>query len=139
MTTQWRPQWLSGFDHFQLEVPGGHEPAARAFYGGVLGLPELRRPASIAHIPGLWFGLPDGRQLHTGVVADFAPRLTGHPCLRTADLTAFRAQLEACGVPYSVDTLMPELRRVFLQDPFGNRLEVVEGQHFSTPLGAPAS
>ena len=122
---------LAGLDHLQLEVPAGHEASARAFYGGVLRLPELRRPAGIAHIPGLWFALPDGRQLHTGVVDEFAPRTFGHPCLRTSDLDKLMAQLERCGVAYAVDTLLPDVRRVFFNDPFGNRLEVVEGQHLS--------
>ena len=101
------PDLLTGVDHVQLEVPAGHEAQAQDFYGGVLGLRALRRPASIAHIPGLWFALPGGTQLHTGVVEDFAPRTVGHVCLRTASLGAVMAQLERHGIAYSGDTLMP--------------------------------
>ena len=38
---------ISGLDHVQLEAPAGCEAAARAFFGGVLGLPELQKPAAL--------------------------------------------------------------------------------------------
>ena len=125
---------LAGLDHVQIEAPAGHEAQARAFYGGVLGLRELRRPDGIAHIPGLWFALPGGMQLHTGVIDNFVPRTVGHVCLRTASLSAVKAQLERHAIKYSADRLLPHVRRIFLNDPFGNRLEVVEGQHLSEPV-----
>lgn len=38
---------LTGIDHLLIEAPAGCEEAARAFYGGVLGLPELCKPAAL--------------------------------------------------------------------------------------------
>lgn len=125
---------ISGLDHVQIEAPPGHEAAARSFYGAFLGLPELLKPSPLLANGGVWFGLPDGRQLHTGVVPDFVPRTKGHPCLRCTDLEAVVRRAEAMGLPVQEDTQLAPLRRVFLADPFGNRLEVVEGWHVGEPL-----
>jgi catechol 2,3-dioxygenase-like lactoylglutathione lyase family enzyme len=125
---------ILGLDHVQLEAPPGHEVQARAFYGEFLGLPELLKPTALRSNGGVWFALPDGRQLHTGVVKAFTPLLKGHPCLRCADLAAFLVRALAFGVAVQEDLQLAPLRRLFLNDPFGNRLEVVEGSHVSEPL-----
>lgn len=116
---------ISGLDHVQIEAPAGCENAARAFFGAFLGLPELDKPAALRARGGVWFGLPDGRQLHVGVVQAFVPRAKGHPALRCGDLAAFVAHCGAHGVPCRPDD-EAGVPRVFLADPFGNRLEVVE-------------
>ena len=72
------------------------EEAARAFFGGFLGLPELLKPGALRARGGAWFALPDGRQLHVGVTPDFVPREKGHPALRCPDLAAFQAQRPDC-------------------------------------------
>jgi catechol 2,3-dioxygenase-like lactoylglutathione lyase family enzyme len=41
--------------HVQLAMPRGAESAARAFYGGVLGLAEIVKPAALAARGGVWF------------------------------------------------------------------------------------
>ncbi|ADV68025.1 VOC family protein [Deinococcus maricopensis] len=124
---------ITGLDHVQIEAPPAHEDAARAFYGTFLGLPELQKPAALQANGGVWFALPDGRQLHTGTVQDFTARDKGHPCLRTGDLTALLAHARAHGIPAEEDTRLAPLRRAYLRDPFGNRLEIVEGHHSSVP------
>jgi catechol 2,3-dioxygenase-like lactoylglutathione lyase family enzyme len=112
---------IGGLDHVQIEAPPGHEAQARAFYGGFLGLSELQKP--------------EGTQLHTGVVGDFEPRKKGHLCLRCTDLNAVLERAQAFGIDATEDIQLAPLRRAFLHDPFGNRLEVVEGGHEHLPLG----
>lgn len=121
---------ITGLDHVQLEAPTGCEDDARAFYGALLGLAELRKPAALQKNGGVWFALPDGRQLHVGVTPDFQPRRKGHPALRTADLNAVQVQLATHSVAFEADD-QADVPRVFLQDPWGNRLEIVQGQHES--------
>ena len=122
------PTLITGLDHFQVEAPAGCEADARAFYGDFLGLPELRKPAALEKNGGVWFALPDGRQLHVGVAPGFVPREKGHPALRCEDIAAFGAHCDAHGVAYRADA-EAGIPRVFLKDIFGNRLEVVEGAH----------
>ncbi|WP_104989888.1 glyoxalase [Deinococcus sp. NW-56] len=127
---------ISGLDHVQIEAPAGCEAAARAFFDDFLGLPELLKPEALRARGGAWFGLPDGRQVHVGVTPDFVPREKGHPALRCPDLAAFQAQCEAHGVAYRADA-EAGVPRVFLRDPFGNRLEVVGGGHESVVRDVP--
>ncbi|GGQ98724.1 glyoxalase [Deinococcus ruber] len=122
---------ISGLDHVQIEAPAGHEEQARRYYTGFLELPELHKPEALQKNGGVWFALPDGRQLHTGVVAAFVPRTKGHPCLRCTDLDALLRRAAEFQVPAEEDFQLVPLRRAYLSDPFGNRLEVVQGQHES--------
>ncbi|CAM3294126.1 glyoxalase [Deinococcus saxicola] len=124
---------ITGFDHYQVEAPAGCEADARAFYGGFLGLPELRKPAAFLNNGGVWFALPDGRQLHVGVAPDFVPREKGHPALRCGDIRVFGAHCDSHGIAHTSDA-EAGIPRVFLKDIFGNRLEVVEGSHPSILL-----
>ena len=111
---------------FRSKAPKGCEAAGRAFFGDFLGLPELTKPPALAARGGVWFGLPDGRQLHIGVVKDFVPRDKGHLALRCTDLAAVSAEAEKRRIPLTPDHELAPLRRVFLRDPWGNRLEIIE-------------
>ena len=117
---------ITGLDHVQIEAPKGCEAAGRAFFGNFLGLPELTKPPALAARGGVWFGLPDGRQLHIGVVKDFVPRDKGHLALRCHHLDAVSAEAEKQNIPLTPDHELAPLRRVFLRDPWGNRLEIIE-------------
>jgi len=116
-----------GVDHVQVAAPPGCESAARAFFGGLLGLPEIEKPDTLRGRGGVWFALGSAdQQLHVGVEADFAPARKAHPAFRVADLDSLRARLENGGVPLTNDALVPGVRRFFVSDPWGNRLEFVE-------------
>ena len=39
---------ITGIEHVQLAMPPGGEDAARAFYTGLLGLPERTKPPQLA-------------------------------------------------------------------------------------------
>ena len=46
---------IVGYDHVQVAIPAGGEAAARAFYGGLLGMTEVAKPESLASRGGCWF------------------------------------------------------------------------------------
>jgi catechol 2,3-dioxygenase-like lactoylglutathione lyase family enzyme len=69
---------VTALDHVQVAMPQGQEAAARAFYGGVLGLPEIAKPESLAARGGVWFQCGH-QQLHLGVEEDFRPAKKAHP------------------------------------------------------------
>ena len=46
---------LLAFDHIQIAMPAGQEAQARTFYGGVLGMDEIEKPAELAKRGGAWF------------------------------------------------------------------------------------
>ena len=115
-------------DHVQLAAPPGCEEQARAFYGGLLGLPEVEKPEPLRASGGAWFALGD-RQLHVGVEDPFAPASKAHPGLSVgeAELNALAARLEAAGAPVTWDDRLPGVRRFYTADPFGNRIELLGG------------
>lgn len=116
---------ITGIDHIQLAMPAGREAEAHAFYGGLLGLPELAKPGPLQARGGCWFALP-GSQLHLGVEESFAPQRKAHPALLVRDLEAARAELVAAGVAIVPDTTLPNVRRFYAADPFGNRIEFIQ-------------
>jgi catechol 2,3-dioxygenase-like lactoylglutathione lyase family enzyme len=118
---------ITGLDHVQLAAPPGCEAAARAFYGGLLGLRELPKPAALAARGGVWFALGERHQLHIGVEEPFAPARKAHPALAVApgDLDALAARLAGAGVEVAWDGAIPGVRRCHVADPWGNRLELV--------------
>lgn len=116
---------IEGLDHLQLAMPAGEEAQARAFYGELLGLRELPKPAELAARGGCWFAL-GAQALHLGVETPFAPARKAHPAFRVSDLDACRQGLEAAGVQTLPDTSVASVRRFYAADPFGNRLEFMQ-------------
>ena len=119
---------ITGIDHVQVAAPPGCEEAARAFYGGLLGLPELPKPPELAGRGGVWFAC-GAQQLHVGVQPGFAPAAKAHPALLVSDAPALErlaTRLEAAGHRTTPDAPATGGPRVHLSDPFGNRLELRE-------------
>ncbi len=130
MTNAQRPSaehaiFVLGLDHVQLAMPPGREVEARHFYGTILGLREIAKPAPLAARGGCWFEGP-GTQIHLGIEEEFVPARKAHPALRVADLDVCRQVLAAAGIQTIPDTTLPHVRRFYAADPFGNRLELIQ-------------
>ena len=111
----------------QLAMPAGREEAAREFYGRLLGIPEVPKPPELARRGGAWFEKGDVR-IHLGVDPDFRPARKAHPGLRVRDLFTLVATLRDAGYEIAEDDSLAGVRRVFIADPFGNRLELIESK-----------
>lgn len=121
---------ITGIDHVHLAMPRGEEERARAFYGELLGLPEVPKPAQLAVRGGCWFGSATV-MVHLGVQDNFVPARKAHPAFIVAGLDELRVRLTAAGYEVIDDDAVPEVRRFFTFDPFGNRLEFIqEGRSF---------
>jgi predicted enzyme related to lactoylglutathione lyase len=64
--------------------------------------------------------------MHVGVEQDFRPAKKAHPAFVAANLDELRRELLARGCKVVEDASIPEARRFFTDDPWGNRLEIVE-------------
>lgn len=113
---------IAAIDHVQIAAPPGCEPAARRFYGELLGLSEIEKPPQLRARGGCWFTC-GAQQLHIGVEADFRPAKKAHPAFNVANLASLRQTLLAAGVPVVDDAAIPGVTRFYAEDPFGNRLE----------------
>ncbi len=118
---------IIGLDHVQVVAPRTPEAEeqARAFYSGLLGLPEIEKPEILKKNGGAWFSLGVG-QLHVGIEEQFAPARKAHPAFLVSGLAALRATLEDAGVPTSDAEPIPGVSRFYVHDPFGNRIELME-------------
>jgi catechol 2,3-dioxygenase-like lactoylglutathione lyase family enzyme len=117
---------LLTIDHVLLAMPAGAEDKARAFYTGVMQLDELVKPPGLALRGGAWFS--NGQvTIHLGVEKDFRAARKAHPALVVRDLPGFVARAKAQGAEIAYDDEPIEgYDRLFVYDPFGNRLELME-------------
>jgi len=116
---------LIGVDHVQLAIPAGGEEKARRFYVDVLGLTELPKPRGLAARGGAWF-TSGTVQVHLGVDPDFRPATKAHAAFRVAGLRAIEERARQRGYRIGEDEPLPGFARIFVYDPFGNRIELMQ-------------
>ena len=119
------PVGVTGIDHVQLAAPRGCEPAAREFFGRLLGLEEIEKPEPLRSRGGCWFRV-GSRQLHIGVEEDFRPATKAHPAFAVEDVEKTLTALTSAGVVCKWDDAHDGIRRFYAPDPWGNRLEFTE-------------
>ncbi len=111
-----------GIDHVQVAIPVGGEDVARSFYAHTLGLTEVPKPPALAARGGAWFEAGTTR-LHVGTEAEFVPARKAHPALLIDGLTAF---VDESGLDVRWSDEIPGTVRCHVDDPFGNRIELIE-------------
>ncbi len=103
--------------------------ASKRFFGEVIGLKELDRPAF--SFPGAWYAVGD-RQLHliqessAGRGVEDTISRSDHMALEVQDLNAAKRTLEEAGIDYAVgsnDAL--GFSQIFCSDPDGHTIELV--------------
>ena len=113
-----------GLDHVQLAIPEGGEDEARRFFVEILGMAEVPKPANLSP-SGCWFE-GGGARLHIGVDPDFRPAVKAHPAFLVDDLANLRERLEDAGHATRDDKPVEGYARFFTDDPFGNRVELMQ-------------
>ena len=106
-------------------MPVGGEDAARAFYRDALGIPESPKPPHLAARGGCWFER-GALKVHLGVEPNFRAAKKAHPAFLVADLAALAAKLAAGGYRVVADEPLEGYDRLYIDDPFGNRIELME-------------
>ena len=112
-------------DHVQLAMPAGREADAVAFYEGVLGIPQVPKPPNLAARGGCWFERGD-LKVHLGVDPDFRPARKAHPAFLVTGLQALVVAAGDAGHRVVDDEPLEGYDRAYVDDPFGNRLELLE-------------
>lgn len=122
------PFQVTGIDHVQITVPKALEAECLAFYRAVLRLSEISKPEEFRRRGGTWFQVGTV-QLHIGLDPECSPRSKRHVCFLVDDLARARADIVARGARTEEENEAEGLRRFFIRDPAGNRLEVAERVH----------
>ena len=106
---------------------------ARDFYTGVLGLVEIPKPADLVARSGVWFRCGE-LQVHLGVENPFHPAKKAHPAFVVDDLAGFVSLLRGRGLPAPTQAeKIAGGARIFTEDPFGNRIELIQTRDSTTP------
>lgn len=117
---------IKGLHHAQISIPKGAEAAGRAFYCGVLGLPEIEKPLALQSRGGFWLQVGD-RQVHVGTGDGVERQATkAHLAYAVDDVDAWRTILEAHGFTIIEAVPIPGHKRFEFRDPFGNRVELTQ-------------
>jgi len=110
--------------HVNVTVPGEAEAAAKHFYSQVLGLGEIHKPDA-SRSRGAWYQL-GAVQLHLSV-EDAQPLSRRHVCYQVRDVAGAERHFRDAGVEILDDERpLAGVRRFFLRDPGGNRIEITE-------------
>ena len=116
-----------GLDHVQLAAPEGCEAEGRRFFNGLLGWTEIPKPELLQKRGGVWFQCGT-HQVHIGVQRDFVPATKAHPAFHVQPLNELREHLLQNNIQVTDDEARADegVRRFYVNDPFGNRLEFLE-------------
>jgi catechol 2,3-dioxygenase-like lactoylglutathione lyase family enzyme len=119
---------VESIDHVQLAMPPGPESEARAeaFFEGLLGLPRVPKPPQLAARGGCWFER-ESAKVHLGADPEFRPARKAHPALVVSNLDDLCRLLEASGYPTRRTEDVPGRPQWYVDDPFGNRIELIPG------------
>lgn len=112
-------------EHVQLAMPAGHEADAIDFYEGLLGIPQVPKPEHLAARGGCWFERGD-LKVHLGVERDFRPATKAHPAFLVLDVRTLAEVIGAAGYRVIDDEPLDGYDRIYIDDPFGNRIELMQ-------------
>ena len=111
--------------HAQVFYPPGEEARARRFYGDALGLEEIERPSTLKDRAGIWYAAGSGH-VHLSAEDELALHPRRHFALRVDDLADISSRLRDAGARFEKADPIPGWRRIYVFDPFGNKIELDE-------------
>ncbi|WP_017186192.1 VOC family protein [Alkalibacillus haloalkaliphilus] len=112
-------------DHVQLAAPKGSEDTARQFFADILGFEEIEKPDVLKKRGGVWFSF-GSNQIHIGIEDPFLPAKKAHPAFEVRNIEQLKQHLTNHEVEYIEDGNLPNANRIYVSDPWGNRIELLE-------------
>jgi catechol 2,3-dioxygenase-like lactoylglutathione lyase family enzyme len=116
---------LRAIDHVQIAIPAGGEETARPFYRDLLGLTEVPKTGVQATRGGCWFEA-GAIKVHLGVEAPFRANNKAHVAFLVDDVARLAGLASSAGYETKSDADLEGYERIFIHDPFGNRLEFLK-------------
>jgi catechol 2,3-dioxygenase-like lactoylglutathione lyase family enzyme len=112
--------------HVNVTVAPNLEEATKYFYGSVLGLKQIPKPAT-SRQSGAWYQIGE-TQLHLSIAEEPRDRLSSrHVCFSVSDLAEAEKRFRDAGVDIIPDPRpAPGSPRFYVRDPGGNQLEIVQ-------------
>ena len=118
---------IIGVNHVNVTVPAALETAAKHFYGDVLGLRQMPKPAGTRQNIGAWYQLGQ-MQLHLSTEDDVQNEVSArHVCYQVADSAAANLEFRNAGIDVIPDPRpVAGQSRFFVRDPGGNLIEITQ-------------
>ncbi|HYR76900.1 MAG TPA: VOC family protein [Pyrinomonadaceae bacterium] len=119
---------VTALHHVNVTVAPALEAATKEFYGSVLGLRQVPKPAA-SRQSGAWYQI-GANQLHLSIEDQSANTASSrHVCLTVDDLSAAEKKFREAGVRIIPDPRpVPSSPRFYVRDPGGNQLEIVQAK-----------
>jgi catechol 2,3-dioxygenase-like lactoylglutathione lyase family enzyme len=120
------PKMITALHHVNVTVPAELEDAAKEFYGSVLGLKQVPKPAA-SRRSGAWYQIGE-TQLHLSIEdGPDSANSSRHVCFSVSDLAKADERFRNAGVEIIPDPRpVPGASRFYVRDPGGNQLEIVQ-------------
>ena len=119
---------VTSFHHVNVTVPPELEDAAKGFYGSVLGLKQIPKPAT-SRQSGAWYEI-GSTQLHLSVEVEEQALSSRHVCFTVSDLAEAEQRFREAGIEIIPDPRPnPNSPRFYVRDPAGNQLEITQASH----------
>jgi len=116
---------VTSLHHVNVTVPPELESAAKEFYGSVLGLKQIPKPAT-SRQSGAWYEIGN-MQLHLSVEDEELLLSSRHVCFTVSDLTEAAQRFRDAGIEIIADPRPnPRSPRFYVRDPGGNQLEIAQ-------------
>jgi len=116
---------IKRIDHVNIQIPVGGEEEAERFWIDVLGFGTRPKPEHLLAQGGRWF-VQDQFEIHVSPSADFQPSTEAHIAMRVGGLEELVEALDSRGFhPMPAMGNASGEARYFVNDPFGNRLELI--------------
>ena len=114
--------------HVNVTVPQALEEATRHFYGVILGLKQLQKPAGSRTNVGAWYQL-GSVQLHLSIEDEIDNQASDrHVCYVVRDVADAARHFRDAGVTVIQDPRpIPGRPRIYVRDPGGNLIEIAQG------------
>lgn len=116
---------FKAIDHIQLAAPKNSENTSRQFFKKILGFEEIEKPDTLRKNGGVWFA-SGNIQVHIGIEESFSPAKKAHPAFEVSNLEELKTHLFENKIQFTEDDKLPGANRIYLFDPFGNRIELLE-------------
>ncbi|HXI22267.1 MAG TPA: VOC family protein [Pyrinomonadaceae bacterium] len=112
--------------HVNVTAPPELEAATKHFYGEIVGLKQVPKPAT-ARQSGAWYQIGDN-QLHLSIEdEERGPLSSRHVCFHVSDLAEAEEKFRHAGVEIIHDARpIAGTLRFYVRDPGGNQLEIVQ-------------
>ncbi|MFN2576723.1 MAG: VOC family protein [Pyrinomonadaceae bacterium] len=117
---------VTALHHVNVTVSSEQEAATKKFYGSLLGLEQVAKPAG-SHQSGAWYQI-GANQIHLSLEdGAHASSSSRHICFSVSDLAEAEIRFRDAGVEIIPDPRpVSGTRRFYVRDPGGNQLEIVQ-------------